>query len=210
MPEEPPAKADREAQWVNDNHERGVGLEPYVLRRGACQAVICAEVNVSVVECVAHERLEYRVRDSGVDDEDNEEGDGEVAIFHDRHRLLGRAVAPQRHEVCAPERGQHHYRAKCGHQQAVVEVRVVDAREGQDEAEVAVDEIDDAQELLVGFGVLDTRHVGILERHIGWVGLGGRKGSLRVVHISISSREPALLKSNNLYEYIKSALRVTY
>ena len=67
-----------------------------------------------------------------------------------------------RHHVRAAQEREDHERAQSRQQKPVVEVRVVDAREGKDETQIEVHEVDHRQEIVVRAGVLDARHIRVL------------------------------------------------
>lgn len=67
-----------------------------------------------------------------------------------------------RHHVRATQEREDHEGAERRQQQPVVEIRVVDARKGQDEAQIEVHEVDHRQEIVVRSGILNAGHIRIL------------------------------------------------
>lgn len=72
------------------------------------------------------------------------------------------AIAPASDQVRAAEDHQYHDGTESRDQQAVVEVRIIDAREGQDEAQIEVDDVDHRQEILVRSGILHSGDIRVL------------------------------------------------
>lgn len=70
------------------------------------------------------------------------------------------------HHIRAAQEGKYHEGAQRRQKQPVVEVRVVDAREGQDEAQIEVHEVDHRQKIFVRAGVLNAGHVRVLYRFV--------------------------------------------
>lgn len=67
-------------------------------------------------------------------------------------------------EVRAAQETKHDGGADRRHQQSVVKVGVVYARQGQEEANVDVDDIDDRQKLAVSASILGASNVRVLDK----------------------------------------------